>query len=68
MANPQPAPSTLRRRSTPATVGAIAGVGLMEGRRSFDWRLFLKFAAGWAITIVVACATSMAFMAQGVYR
>ncbi len=53
--------------STPATVGAIAGVGLLEGRSGFNTRLFLKFCAGWVITIVATVLLSCAFMAQGLY-
>ena len=53
--------------STPATVGAIAGVGLLEGRAGFNFRLFLKFCAGWVITIIASVAMSCAFMAQGLY-
>ncbi|PSC76268.1 sodium phosphate symporter [Micractinium conductrix] len=53
--------------STPATVGTIAGVGLLGGRKGFNGMLFLKFAAGWVITIVVAVALSCAFMAQALY-
>ena len=48
-------------------MGAIAGVGLWEGRAGFNGRLFLKFCAGWVITIVATVAMSCAFMAQGLY-
>jgi sodium-dependent phosphate transporter len=53
--------------STPATVGAIAGVGLLEGRAGFNFRLFLKFCAGWVFTIFATVGMSCAFMAQGLY-
>lgn len=53
--------------STPATVGAIAGVGLWEGRAGFNGRLFAKFVAGWVVTIIAAVALTCAFMAQGLY-
>ena len=53
--------------STPATVGAIAGVGLLEGRGGFNFRLFLKFCGGWVFTIVATVGMSCAFMAQGLY-
>ncbi|GBF94216.1 hypothetical protein Rsub_06486 [Raphidocelis subcapitata] len=53
--------------STPATVGAIAGVGLWEGRRGFNTRLFLKFCAGWVVTIIATVLLTMAFTAQGLY-
>lgn len=50
--------------STPATVGAVAGVSLWEGRRGINGRLFLKCVAGWIMTIIMAVLLSMAFMAQ----
>lgn len=58
---------SLPMSSTPATVGAIAGVGLFEGRRGFNGRLFAKFVAGWALTIVATALLTMAFTAQGLY-
>jgi hypothetical protein len=52
------------RSTTPATVGAITGVGLLEGRRGFNWRLLIKFVAGWVLTIIVVVLLSVAFTAQ----
>jgi phosphate/sulfate permease len=53
--------------STPATVGAIAGVGLWEGRRGLNGRLLLKMVCGWVVTIIAAVSLTCAFMAQGLY-
>ena len=60
---PSPAPCS----STPATVGAITGVGMLERRGGFNWRLLGKFAAGWVITIIATVAMTAAFTAQGLY-
>ena len=59
---------SLPMSSTPATVGAIAGVGLWEGRRGFNTRIFLKFCIGWVVTIIATSLMVMAFVAQGLYR
>lgn len=62
-----PRPPCALCSSTPATVGAIAGVGLWEGRSGFNGRLLAKFVAGWVVTIVAAVLLTCAFMAQGLY-
>ena len=48
-------------------MGAITGVGMLEKRGGFNWRLLGKFAAGWVITIVASVALTAAFTAQGLY-
>jgi phosphate/sulfate permease len=53
--------------STPATVGAIAGVGLWEGRKGSNPRLLLKMISGWIVTIIAAVSITCLFMAQGLY-
>ncbi|KAF8062088.1 pho-4 [Scenedesmus sp. PABB004] len=53
--------------STPATVGAIAGVGLWEGSRGFNGRLFVKFVCGWIVTVIATVTMTCLFMAQGLY-
>jgi hypothetical protein len=40
--------------STLATVGAIAGVGVWEGRSGFNGLLFVKMVSGWVLTIIAA--------------
>lgn len=57
-------PPSPPRSTTHATVGAVAGVGLLEGRRGFNWRLLCKFFVGWVATIIVVACTSAAFTAQ----
>jgi phosphate/sulfate permease len=42
------------RSSTLATVGAIAGVGVWEGRSGFNALLFVKMVSGWILTIIAA--------------
>jgi phosphate/sulfate permease len=53
--------------STPATVGAIAGVGLWEGRQGLNGLLLVKMIAGWVITIIAAVFLTCVFMLQGLY-
>lgn len=53
--------------STPATVGAIAGVGLWEGRAGWNGRLLLKMVSGWVVTIIAAVTLTCVFMVQGLY-
>jgi phosphate/sulfate permease len=48
-------------------VGAIAGVGLWEGRKGSNPRLLLKMISGWIVTIVAAVSITCLFMAQGLY-
>ncbi len=53
--------------TTHCMVGAVAGIGIVEGRKGFNGLLLLKFFAGWVATLVVAGLTCAAFTAQGVY-
>jgi solute carrier family 20 (sodium-dependent phosphate transporter) len=64
--------------TTQVITGAITGIGLLEviaakmnGQKNaasrFNFKLLLKFFAGWAATLFVAGVTSAAFTAQGVY-
>ncbi|KAF6252255.1 phosphate transporter [Scenedesmus sp. NREL 46B-D3] len=53
--------------STLATVGAIAGVGLWEGRSGFNAWLFVKMVSGWILTIIASVSLTCLFMAQGLY-
>lgn len=53
--------------TTHAAVGAVAGIGLLEGRRAVNGRLFVKCVLGWVFTIIVVAATAAAFTAQGLY-
>jgi phosphate/sulfate permease len=47
-------PFCLNCSSTLATVGAIAGVGVWEGRSGFNGLLFVKMVSGWVLTIIAA--------------
>lgn len=53
--------------TTHSMVGAVTGIGILEGARAFNWMLLLKFFAGWVATLIVAALTSAAFTAQGIY-
>lgn len=50
--------------TTHCLVGAVSGVGLLEGRRGFNAMLLLRFFIGWVATLIVAALTSAAFTAQ----
>ncbi len=45
-------------------VGAVTGIGILEGRGAFNWMILIKFFAGWVATLVVAALTAAAFTAQ----
>lgn len=53
--------------STPATVGAVAGVGLFEGRAGFNGMLLVKMISGWILTVIASVTLTCLFMAQGLY-
>ncbi len=53
--------------TTHCMVGAVSGIGILEGSKGFNGILLIKFFAGWVATLVVAGLTSAAFTAQGVY-
>jgi sodium-dependent phosphate transporter len=64
--------------TTQVITGAITGIGVLEvitakinGQKNasgrFNFKLLLKFFAGWVATLAVAGLTSAAFTAQGVY-
>jgi phosphate/sulfate permease len=54
----------MRCRSTLATVGAIAGVGVWEGRSGFNALLFVKMVSGWILTIIAATSLTCERMSQ----
>jgi solute carrier family 20 (sodium-dependent phosphate transporter) len=53
--------------TTHCMVGAVSGIGILEGSRGFNAILLLKFFAGWVATLIVSGLTAAAFTAQGVY-
>jgi len=53
--------------TTHSMVGAVTAIGMLEGRKGFNYILLVKFFAGWVATLVVAALTAAAFTAQGVY-
>lgn len=46
-------------RTTHSMVGAVTGVGILEGRRAFNWSLLLKFFAGYAQPSAIVCCCSV---------
>ena len=61
--------------TTHCLVGAVTGIGMVEtflgsrtqGARTFNFKILIKFFAGWVATLVVAALTAAAFTAQGIY-
>lgn len=53
--------------TTHCIVGAVTGIGILEGSKGFNAILLVKFFLGWVATLIVAGFTSAAFMAQGIY-
>lgn len=48
-------------------VGAIAGMGLMEGSAGIHWLLALQFFMGWLFTLILTALLSAALFAAGAY-
>lgn len=53
--------------TTHCMVGAVAGIGILERAKGFNWLLLAKFFGGWIATLLVAGLTAAAFTAQGIY-
>jgi len=58
--------------TTHCSVGAIVGVGMLEGASTGDfsgvnWRMFAKICAGWILTLVIVGCTTAVMFAQGAY-
>ncbi|KAJ6396716.1 hypothetical protein OIU77_021694 [Salix suchowensis] len=35
--------------------GSLLGVGMVDGIRSSNWKLVLKFVGGWILTVIFSC-------------
>ncbi len=46
--------------TTHVSSGAIVGIGLGQGRRGVDWRVFNQMAMAWVVTLPVAALVAMA--------
>jgi sodium-dependent phosphate transporter len=53
--------------TTHCLVGAVVGIGMLEGQQGLNWRLLFRFFIGWVATLVVVALTAAAFTAQGIY-
>eukprot|EP00210_Caulerpa_lentillifera_P008034 g7671.t1 len=53
--------------TTYCQVGATVGVGLLEGSKGVNLKLFAKMFGGWIATIIIAFSLSAGFFAQGAY-
>ena len=59
---------SLPTSSSQCIIGAIVGVGLMEGiKESVNWKLFGAQFASWVVTMFVCGGVTAALFAQGVY-
>ncbi len=47
--------------TTHVSSGAIVGIGLGQGQRGVDWRVFTRMAIAWVVTLPVAAILAMAF-------
>jgi len=53
--------------TTQCIVGAIAGIGLVEGRKNVDWFQLVKVCISWVIVFFVACVISAGLFAFCAY-
>lgn len=47
--------------TTHCQVGSTVGVGVLEGKKGINWKLFLEVFAGWVLTLVVAALVAAGF-------
>lgn len=53
--------------TTQVITGALFAIGLIEGAKGVNWRVFLKIVLGWVATLFVAAAVAAAFTSFGAY-
>ncbi|KAK9830393.1 hypothetical protein WJX72_011509 [[Myrmecia] bisecta] len=53
--------------TTQVITGAVLAVGLFEGAKGVNWRMFARIFLGWVMTLVVAGTVAGALTAWGVY-
>ena len=53
--------------TTQVVCGAVVSVGLMEGARGVNYRMVVRMAAGWVLTLIIAASLAAALTACGVY-
>jgi PiT family inorganic phosphate transporter len=56
--------------SSQAVIGAVIGIGLLQGGRSIKWGVLLNISSGWVTTPIVACLIcfTMLFFLQNVFN
>ena len=47
--------------TTHCQVGSTVGVGVLEGKKGINWKLFMEVFAGWVLTLVVAALVAAGF-------
>ena len=47
--------------TTHCQVGSTVGVGILEGKKGINWKLFVEVFAGWVLTLVVAALVAAGF-------
>lgn len=53
--------------TTHCMVGAVTGIGILEGSKGFNAMILVRFFFGWVATLIVAGLTAALFSAQGIY-
>jgi phosphate/sulfate permease len=53
--------------TTQAITGAVLAVGVFEGAKGVNWRMFARIFTGWVFTLVIAGFVSAGIAAWGVY-
>ena len=53
--------------TTQVVCGAVVSVGLMEGARGVNYRMVVRMAAGWVLTLIIAASVAAALTSCGVY-
>ena len=53
--------------TTQCKIGAAVGVGLIGGKESVNWKLFMKIFGGWIGTIFISAIVSGLLMGYGIY-
>ncbi|CBK20396.2 uncharacterized protein [Blastocystis hominis] len=48
--------------TTHCQVGSTVGVGILEGKKGINWKLFLEVFVGWVLTLVVAALMAAGFL------
>ncbi len=56
--------------SSQAVIGAVIGIGLLQGGRNIKWGVLLNISSGWVTTPIVACLIcfTMLFFLQNVFN